>query len=143
MSHKCEAAVITCIDFRFWQKLVNYLGDRGLKEYDLIGMAGGAKNLIDKDTREIIFRQLDICTEKHCIDKVVLVSHFDCGAYGGSAAFENKDAEEKKLTEDLNEAERLIREKYPKLDIEKLLMDFEEIKVVTVPEQLGKGAVDA
>jgi carbonic anhydrase len=137
MEHTCEAAVITCIDFRFWQKLVAYLADRGLTQYDLVSMAGGAKNVLDENTRDTIFRMLGICTEKHCIKKVVLVNHIDCGAYGGSGAFANKDEEVKKLISDMNEAEKLILEKYPELIIEKLLMDFDEVKVIKLDAKSG------
>lgn len=134
MEHTCPAAVITCIDFRFWQKLLDYMATRGETSFDLISMAGGAKNLIDNETRPVIFKQLDICTQKHCIKKVYLVNHIDCGAYGGSAAFASREEEEEKLIGDLGKAENFIKEKYPDLEVEKLLMDFEEIR------DLGSGS---
>ncbi|MDO8513647.1 MAG: hypothetical protein Q7S37_04040 [bacterium] len=130
MEHSCEAAVITCIDFRFWKKLIQFLSTQGLESYDLTAMAGGAKNLVDGDTREMVFRQLDICTGKHEIKKVYLINHIDCGAYGGSAAFGSSEKEEIKLTEDLNQAENIIKEKYPSLQTVKLLMEFDQTRVL-------------
>ena len=130
MSHCCPAAVITCIDFRFWQKLTAYFEEQGLGEYDLIAMAGGAKNVLDEDTREIIFNQLDICTCKHEIRKVYLVNHVDCGAYGGSSAFASSEVEEDKLTGDLAQAKKIITKKYPKLEIITLLMKFDKIRTI-------------
>lgn len=130
MEHTCPAAVITCVDFRFWHKLVDYLDMQGVKKYDLIGMAGGAKNLLAEDTRKMVFRQLDICTNKHCIEKVYMMNHFDCGVYGGSVAFESKEAEREKLIADLESAKQIIQEKYPSLGVELLLMDFDEVEVI-------------
>lgn len=128
MEHTCDAAVIACIDFRFWRKLIDTLENKGVGSYDLIGMAGGAKNLIDEDTRTIVFRQLDICTQKHGIKAVYLVNHIDCGAYGGSQAFETPEKEEEKLTADLLEAKKLIAERYPDLEIKTILMDFDSVR---------------
>lgn len=136
MEHCCEAAVITCIDFRFWKSLVNYFDEQGLLKYDLISLGGGAKNVIDDATRELVFRQLDISTKLHQIKKVFLVNHLDCGAYGGSKAFESLELEEEKLVADLHMAKNLISEKYPELEIETLMMDFDGVRSAEKMEEI-------
>ena len=130
MSHTCPATVITCIDFRFWKRLLSYFEDSGLDSFDLLSMAGGAKNVLDDRTRGIVFSQLDICTDKHEIKKVYLVNHIDCGAYGGSSAFASIDEEIGKLSDDLRLAKKLIKEKYPALEVEMLLMHFDKIDTI-------------
>jgi hypothetical protein len=51
------------------------------------------------------------------LDRLVLVSHTDCGKYGGSKAFSSPDAELRKLTEDLEAARSRIYASFPKLKV--------------------------
>jgi hypothetical protein len=130
MSHKCSTVVINCIDFRFWQKLVAYLSDKGEKSFDFINMAGGAKNVLDEDTQAVIIKQLEICTDKHCAERLYLVNHMDCGAYGGSAAFGSPEAEREKMIQDLKKAADIVKKRFPSLEIVTLLHTFEGVETI-------------
>lgn len=130
MSHSCPTIVLQCIDFRFWGKLIDHLKNGGVDKFDHISLAGGAKNLVDEDTRAIVFKQLDICTQKHDGETIYLVSHIDCGAYGGSAAFESIEKERERLIADLRGAKTIIEEKYPQLEIKLLLNTWEGVEKI-------------
>lgn len=67
-SHSCNAAIVTCIDFRF-QPFINQWITKNFqpKTYDWIAFAGGVFNL------ETILEQIAISHRLHHIKKVVLM----------------------------------------------------------------------
>jgi len=75
--HTCDAIVICCIDFRF-QKFIRRWTNKNLKgkTFDLVGFAGATKNL------KTVLKQIDISVRLHHIEKVILIHHEECGAYG-------------------------------------------------------------
>lgn len=102
--HKAEAAIVTCIDFRFQEYINNWISQH-LKSFDRVALAGGVKNL------DIILGQIDLAFRLHHIQKVILINHEDCGAYGGSGTAQ-------KHAEDLKNAAAKIKQQYPELEIE-------------------------
>ncbi len=104
--HTCHSFVVACIDFRFQQAFVDWLGERvGHGNYDRVGLAGGVKNW------PAIAEQLDISKRLHDIKQVILINHEDCGAYGEAGTLE-------KHTADLRQARVEIMKKYPTLQID-------------------------
>ena len=69
-----------------------------------MAIAGGVKNL------PFILDQVELSHKLHKIADVYLINHEDCGAYGEEGSF----AKHKK---DLLFAKRIIKEKFPKLNI--------------------------
>lgn len=130
MSHKCEIAVISCIDFRFWKRLHDYLKGEGIEHFDYVALAGGAKSLLEDDSREVVFKQLGITVGMHKSEEVFLVNHIDCGAYGGSGAFKTIEEEREKLIVDLKSARDILREKYPDIRVKLLLMTLEGVEKI-------------
>lgn len=117
--HTCTAAVIHCIDFRFQEYIQTWLDRRlGKRSFDRIGMAGGIFDLSG------ILTQVDISYRLHQINKVILINHEDCGAYGKSGSYERH-------VKDLILAEKTIESKYPDVDVETYYIHldgtFEEI----------------
>lgn len=104
-NHAAEAIVVTCIDFRL-QEAINQWITIHLKDktFDRVALAGGVKNL------EIILSQIDIAVKLHHINRVVLVNHEDCGAYGAGGNHQ-------KHTTDLKAAKNKINEFYPNLAV--------------------------
>ena len=102
-THKCDALVVSCIDFRFQRYIHKWL-DKNFKNkaFDYVGFAGATKNL------QIILWQLDISVRLHKIKEVILIHHEDCGAYG-------KESTRKNHTRDLKKAKRSINKLYPRL----------------------------
>lgn len=77
LNPQCEALVVTCMDFRFQPLLEHWLDVHvGPGNYDRIAYPGAAKD------REVIVPLVELARDLHRIDRVVLVNHDDCGAYG-------------------------------------------------------------
>lgn len=79
-------------------------------QYDDVGAAGAAKNLVDPydpSDIEFIIRQIAIAKKLHDIQEVVIVNHRDCGAYG-KGTFANEEEETVRHTKDLKDAAHLI-----------------------------------
>ena len=104
--HHCQAIVIHCIDFRFQKALNEWLGRRfGPYDFDRVSLAGGVFDFYT------ILKQVEISDRLHKIQKVILINHEDCGAYGAAGNPERHAA-------DLREAERKIEALFPHLDVE-------------------------
>lgn len=103
MDHKTEAILVTCIDFRL-QEAINKWIEKNFapKTFDRVALAGGVKSL------DTIMGQIEIAHQLHHINKVVLVNHEDCGAYGEAGTTQ-------KHAEDLRAARTKVKEAYPDL----------------------------
>lgn len=118
-AHTCDAIIICCIDFRF-QKYIRDWTDKNLtgKSFDLVGFAGATKTL------DTVLEQIRISVRLHRINRVVLIHHEDCGAYG-KLSTRNRHAR------DLHLAQKRILSEFPDLrvDLYYLYLDgeFEEI----------------
>jgi len=118
-SHSCLALVAHCIDFRFQKMINDFMEERiGEEGYDRLGVAGVTKDL------EHFMAQLEISQRLHHIQKVIVIHHENCGAYGAESTPE-------KHREELLKAHQAISEKYPDLEVElyylKLNGEFERI----------------
>ena len=104
--HQAEGIVVTCIDFRLQEAINKWISKNfAPKTFDRVALAGGVKNL------ETIMNQIEIAHRLHHINKVVLINHEDCGAYG-------EEGTPQKHAEDLRNAEAEIKEIYPDLEVE-------------------------
>jgi len=104
------------MDFRYPEVVIEWAKSNGMsRDYDLISLAGAQKAVLDEDTRETVFKQLKISTDLHGINRVVIVAHQDCGAYGGSAAFKSLEEEKEKYADDMRKAAEIIREQHPQM----------------------------
>jgi len=122
--HKCKYAMVQCIDFRFREETERFATKLfGTADYDLYSWPGSAKKIADDAIREITLAQLAVCADLHSAEKIVLVSHTDCGAYGGKDAFDNVEAERQKLTDDLHKAKDYIKKSFPSVEVELYLLD--------------------
>ena len=105
-NHKAEAIIVTCIDFRFHEYIDKWISQNfAPKTFDRVALAAGEKNL------GTVMEQIEIAHRLHHINKVVLINHEDCGAYGEAGTPE-------KHAEDLKNASSQIKAKYPDLEIE-------------------------
>lgn len=103
--HKCSAAVVTCIDFRLQKYLHDWLDEKLPRDFDRIAVAGGVKNL------DFILSQIMLAEKLHHIEKVILVNHEDCGAYGELGTKE-------KHVVDLTAAAEKIKSQFPDVEVE-------------------------
>lgn len=87
---------------------------------DELSFAGGCKDLVapKKEThREYLLDQIETLRRLHGTQRVFLVNHTDCGAYGGKSAFANDEEEFKKHAGDLHEAASLIKKRWPDMEV--------------------------
>ena len=105
MTHICDMAVITCIDFRFQKMITDWLAENySGKTFDRISIAGSSKNL------DFVIKQIDISVALHHIKEVLVIHHEECGAYGLESTLE-------KHTQDLQKTKTEILKKYPELSV--------------------------
>ena len=117
--HTCEAVILHCIDFRFQQAMNGYFDIEFSKSYDLISIAGGVKEFIEEGENSFVLNQIQLSNKLHQPKNIVLVQHEDCGAYGGSEAFKNSEAELAFQKEQLDKAKQTLKEKFPDCVIQK------------------------
>ncbi len=124
----CDTAVITCIDFRFAVANQEFINDTlGLKDnYDHISIPGSIYNMVNPETRDLLFSKFTLSVRLHLIKRVIIISHKDCGGYGGSASFGSEIAEYETLCADLRKAKTLLIERYPTLDVDLYLESLVE-----------------
>lgn len=132
MLHKCECALITCEDFRLHQRKDgrNYIAEFIKKinsDCDLITRGGGIQDLIrtvNSGFPESLLRDIEVSVKLHQVSTIYLVNHEDCGAYG-SIDFSTRDKEIAQHKKDLEDAKRIILEKFSVKDVK---LYFAELK---------------
>lgn len=131
----CDTLLITCIDYRFTAANQEFINDT-LKlrdNYDHVSIPGSIYNLVNPETQGLLFSKFELSVRLHLIKRIVIISHKDCGGYGGSASFGSEIAERETLTTDLKNARRLLIEKYPTLEVnlylESLINEGNSVKV--------------
>lgn len=128
--HKIDDLVVSCIDYRFRAKISNWI-DTNLKgEADIVAIAGVSKAIIEDSSQKIAMNQLRIAKELHGVTNIHLIDHIDCGAYGGSKEFKNKDDEIAMHEERLKEAAEIIEDHFPDLTVHAYIGDFDYIMEV-------------
>lgn len=136
--HSCEAVVLTCIDFRFWKETVEFVEkELGIKSFDFPSLPGAAKAINESNGSDLALKCISVPCDLHHAKKIVLINHQDCGAYGGSAKFqEDMDIEQRFHEEELKKAKEKLVEKYPDkeyiLIYAKLVDGGENVEFVTV-----------
>lgn len=110
--HKAQACALFCMDFRFKDATLKYLKEKlDLKDLDIIVLAGASKNLASpKESTDYYFtiRQIEISIKLHEIDKIVLINHADCGAYGGMKKIGSYKKEKEVQIKDLLKSKKLL-----------------------------------
>jgi len=84
--YHCDAAILWCFDNRFELAFRKFLKRIGIVNSDPIKIAGGAKCLASPEhetDREFVLDQIRKSIRLHGTDRVILMVHSDCGAYGG------------------------------------------------------------
>jgi hypothetical protein len=126
--------VVTCMDFRLQ-------GPEGIGAfYDLVGRVpfglaatpGAAKDLAHPSTRRrVIAGQLAIAGGRG-LKRVVLVSHEDCGKYGGRDAFASDANQRNTLAKDLLGGARWINECFPALEVTRAIARCDKRRILGI-----------
>lgn len=132
--------MISCIDFRFRKETAEFMeNELGLKTFDLAAFPGGSKPINESITDvDLAMQCLSVPCELHHIKKIVVINHEDCGAYGGSAKFNNdRQAEKEFHFAELRKAKKKIMEKCPNREVvliyADLTADKQNIEFLAVP----------
>jgi hypothetical protein len=128
----CDVLLLSCMDYRLTYDTGKYMQQtRGLKgNYDHIILAGaglGANNTMFPKWSDTFWEHLKVAIDLHHIHKVMILDHRDCGAYKVilNEGSEDRGRETKVHAEQLTKLKGLIMAKYPKLEVELLLMSLD------------------
>ena len=127
--YRADVCIVWCFDARFGKLFKRFVSTRKFRHYDVIAVGGGAKSFTDtgdKIGREFLLRQVETSAKLHHPPLVVLMTHSDCGAYGGLRAFGDDQAVERKRHEGyLRAAKNFLCRKLPRsVKIETVFADF-------------------
>jgi len=117
--HEADAALIICMDFRFYVACLDYVKNIMGLDFDLVTMAGSQKNIAEgNELWQATLKTIqNVCVKMHHIKKIVVLAHQDCGAYGGSKNFAGSAEEEQKYRDDLAKAKKCLRQEFSELEI--------------------------
>ena len=124
MTNKCEAALITCEDFRLHQRADgrNYVAEfieSHAQDCDLITRGGGIQDLVRPKTEgysNSLVRDTQVSAKLHSADTIYLINHEDCGAYM-DMDFSSRKQELQQHYKDLRKAKEIILEKFPEKEV--------------------------
>lgn len=142
MAHYCQAALITCEDFRLHQRkdgrnyIAEFIKKTGL-DCDLITRAGGVQDLVrppEKIYNECLLRDCKVSAKLHEAQTIFLINHEDCGAYA-EMNFSSREEELACHYNDLKMARKIILEKFPGKEIK---LYFGELQPGTTDEFIIK-----
>jgi carbonic anhydrase len=126
-----DAAVICCFDHRINLAVQKFLKHAGIRRPDMIVLAGGAKALASPgqdSERDLVLEQVRLSAELHGAGRLLLLTHSDCGAYGGLARFKRDTAAETNFhAQELQRAAELARSRFPQLQVESYFVNFEGV----------------
>jgi hypothetical protein len=133
MSHYCEAALITCEDFRLHQRkdgrnyIAQFIKELGV-DCDLITRGGGVQDMVrprEQGYRDCLLRDTQVSVKLHEADTIYLVNHEDCGAYG-DMDFSSRDEEIEQHYKDLRKAREIILENFPDKTVKLYFFELKE-----------------
>jgi carbonic anhydrase len=135
--YHCDAAVVWCFDHRFDLGFRKFLKRSGIENSDAIKIAGGAKLLASPEQesdREFILDQIRKSVRLHDTQRVILMVHSDCGAYGGlDGRFRgDTEAEAKHHQNELQRAAEILHGAFPGIEVQGYFVDFSGVWEVEV-----------
>lgn len=136
--HHCEAVLLTCIDFRFWREAVDFVEtEMKIQDFDFPSLPGAAKAINESSGGDVASQCIGVPCDLHHVEKIIMVNHADCGAYGGAVKFNGDvEAEQKFHEKELRKAKEKILEKYPNKEViliyAKLVDDGDNIEFIVV-----------
>ena len=130
--YHCDAAILWCFDNRFELAFRKFLKRIGVVNSDPIKIAGGAKCLASPDQesdRQFVLEQIRKSIRLHGTNRVILMVHSDCGAYGGLAGGFGGDtrAEAEHHRLELLCAASNLEASVPGIEVESYFVDFEGV----------------
>ncbi|MEK7541518.1 MAG: carbonic anhydrase, partial [Patescibacteria group bacterium] len=129
--YAAQAFVVRCFDERFRAACEKFLAREKIKKADVESVAGGAKIFSSPEKagdRDFMLRELEKSIKLHHTKRVMLFTHYDCGAYGGIVRFDGDEEKQFSFHQtELRKAAAEVRQKFPDLAVETYFMDKEGI----------------
>ncbi len=95
----------------------------------MVVIAGGPKGLASPRNdfeRDFVLNQIRLAADLHRASRVILISHSDCGAYGGLAAFGGDQRTERAHHQnELQRASDTVKAAFANFAVECFFVDFE------------------
>ena len=134
-SHDAEVLLLTCIDFRFFHKVAEYIDAAGLSgKFDHVILAGAELGAVvdfppepKLHWQQFFLEHLALSKDLHSISRVVVLGHRDCGAYKKFKVLPDHptpDEERAAHKQHADRLEELIHRFHPKLTVEKYLLSL-------------------
>jgi hypothetical protein len=139
--YQCDAAILWCFDNRFELGFRKFLKRIGVRYSDPIKIAGGAKCMASPEResdREFVLEQIRKSMRLHGTQRVILMLHSDCGAYGGLAGGFGGDAKAEAAhhEDELRRAAANLRIAIPGIEVQGYFVDFDGIWEAEIAEPL-------
>lgn len=126
--HSCEAVVLSCIDFRFWSAIVEHIqNELKITDFDFPSLPGAAKTINNShnDSADLALSCIDVPVRLHGVQKIIIINHADCGAYGGLSCFNHDHDKERNFhRQQLLEARQKVAVEYPGKNLRTLFLSF-------------------
>lgn len=123
--HSVENVVVNCMDFRFRPLISEWIDQELGGKADQIAMAGATKAIVDETSRQAALSYIGIAMQLHNAKTLHIIDHIDCGAYGGSAKFDDKGEEISFHRDQLAAATKIVQEAHPQLKVVGHIIDFD------------------
>jgi len=126
--YSADACIVSCFDARFELVTRKFLKKRGIWWADPVKIAGGAKvfaSPTEESERRFALEQVRTSMRLHGTNRVMLMVHSDCGAYGGLQAFGgNEEREATNHESELRSAVEFLKNNIPSLKVECYYLKF-------------------
>jgi carbonic anhydrase len=126
-----DAAVLCCFDHRISTAVRKFLKKQGVEHADMITVAGGAKTLASPRNdfeQDFILEQVRMSVHLHQTKRVLVMTHSDCGTYGGLEHFKgDRQAEAEHHRSELLRAGELLTAEFPGISVEPYFVKFDGI----------------
>lgn len=131
--HHASTLLISCVDFRLRDEIEKFMRKdlKLLDHYDEITIPGAALAMATSQYpawKQTIEQVITLAMKLHGIKYVILLDHRDCGAYKtilGEGTVDTKQKETDTHKKILSEAKRIIKLKFPELEVYTLLMGLD------------------
>lgn len=145
---KAGTLLLSCMDYRLMDEVERYMLRRGLyHNYDHIVLAGASLGAITEKYpawSRTFWDHLDLAVDLHQIHTVMVMDHRDCGAYKvllGEDYSKDIERETAEHTVRLIQLKKMINKKYPKIEVETLLMGLNgEVELIPTSGEEKKNA---
>ena len=133
-----EALLLSCMDYRLTDQTTRYMAGRGLRDkYDHVILAGASLGALTEKFpawNQTFWDHVAVARDLHKIRRILVLDHRDCGAYKillGEDLVKDPAKETAVHTTQLKRLAGMMKDKYPILQVETLLMALDG-KVETI-----------